>query len=37
MYPPDIHAERDNYKYFYDERNPEPLVKNMDVALAKLH
>ena len=34
---PDIHAERDNYKYFYDERNPEPLVKNMDVALAKLH
>ena len=33
---PDIHAPRDNYKYFYDEQKPESVLAGMDAALAKL-
>ena len=33
----DIHAPRDNYKYFYDERDPASLLGGMNEALAKLH
>jgi thiol-disulfide isomerase/thioredoxin len=32
-----IHAPRDQYKFFYDERDPAPLLANMDVALKQLH
>jgi len=32
-----IHAPRDQYKFFYDERDPAPLLASMDVALKKLH
>ena len=34
---PDIHAPRDNYKYFYDERDPASLLAGMSEALTKLH
>ena len=34
---PDIHAPRDSYKYFYDERDPASLLGGMSEALAKLH
>ena len=30
-----IHAPRDQYKYFYDERNPNSLLGGMDQALKK--
>ena len=33
----DIHAPRPDYKYFYDERNPKPLLDSMDAAAKKLH
>lgn len=31
-----IHAPRPQYKYFYDERNPESVLAGMDEALKKL-
>ena len=34
---PDIHAPRDSYKYFYDERDAASLLGAMNEALAKLH
>jgi len=33
---PDIHAPREQYKYFFDERNPESVLAAMDVASKKL-
>lgn len=33
----EIHAPRDKYAYFYDERNPASLLGGMTAALAKLH
>lgn len=33
---PDLHAQRDQYKYFYDESNPASVLAAMDAALAKL-
>ena len=33
---PEIHAPRDQYKYFYDEKNPESVLAGMDQALKKL-
>ena len=30
---PEIHAQRDNYIYFYDERDPKSVLAAMDVAL----
>ena len=33
---PDLHAPRDQYKYFYDESNPASVLAAMDAALAKL-
>lgn len=32
-----LHAPRDQYKYFYDERDPAQLLAGMDAALKKLH
>jgi thioredoxin-like negative regulator of GroEL len=32
-----IKAPRDQYKFFYDERDPAPLLASMDTALQKLH
>jgi thiol:disulfide interchange protein len=32
----DIHAPRDKFKYFYDERNPQSVLAAMDAALKKL-
>ncbi len=32
----DIHAPRDSYKYFYDEKNPASVLGGMDEALKKL-
>jgi thiol-disulfide isomerase/thioredoxin len=32
----DIHAPRDSYKFFYDEKNPESVLAGMDAALKKL-
>lgn len=31
----DVHAPRDQFKYFYDERNPESVLAGMDQALKK--
>jgi thiol:disulfide interchange protein len=31
----DVHAPRDQYKYFYDEKNPASVLAGMDAALAK--
>ena len=31
-----IHAPRDKYQFFYDEKEPGPLLASMDVALEKL-
>jgi hypothetical protein len=33
---PEIHAPREKYKYFYDERNPASVLAGMDTALKKL-
>ena len=33
---PDIHAPRDQYKYFFDEKNPESVLAAMDAASKKL-
>src|SRR5215470_941386 len=33
---PDIHAPRDQFKYFYDEKNPDSVMAGMDAALKKL-
>jgi len=33
---PAIHAPRDQYQYFYDEKNPAGVLAGMDQALAKL-
>lgn len=33
---PDIHAPREQYKYFFDERNAESVLAAMDVASKKL-
>jgi thiol-disulfide isomerase/thioredoxin len=33
---PDIHAPREQFKYFYDERNPTSILDGMDAALKKL-
>ena len=33
---PDLHAPRDQYKYFYDEHDPKSVLAGMDTALAKL-
>ena len=32
----DIHAPREQYKYFYDENDPAPILVSMDQALQKL-
>ena len=32
----DIHAPRDNYKYFYSESDPAGVLGGMDAALTKL-
>lgn len=34
---PGIHAPRDKYKYFYDERNPASVLAGMESALKKLN
>ena len=34
---PALTAPRNEYKYFYDEANPAPLLASMDAALKKLH
>ena len=31
----DVHAPRDQYKYFYDEKNPASVLAGMDAVLAK--
>ena len=33
---PDVHAPRDQYKFFYDEKNADSVVAGMDAALKKL-
>ena len=33
---PDIHAPREQFKYFYDEKNPDSVLAAMDVALKQL-
>jgi len=33
---PELHAPRDQYKYFYDEHDPKGILAGMDAALAKL-
>ena len=33
---PELHAPRDQYKYFYDEGDPKSVLAGMDAALAKL-
>ena len=33
---PDLHAPRDQYKYFYDEKDPAGVLGGMSAALAKL-
>ena len=33
---PELHAPRDQFKYFYDERDPGSILKGMDAALTKL-
>ena len=33
---PDIHEQRDNYKYFYNESDPAGILRGMDAALTKL-
>lgn len=33
---PEIHEQRDQYKYFYSESNPDSILGGMDRALAKL-
>lgn len=32
---PEIHAPREQFKYFYDERNPQSVLAGMDAALKK--
>ena len=32
----DIHAPREQFKYFYDERNPDSILAGMDAALKRL-
>ena len=34
---PEIHAPRDTYKYFYDEKQASSVLAGMDAALKKLH
>ncbi len=34
---PALTAPRTEYKYFYDEKDPAPLLASMDAALKKLH
>lgn len=34
---PALTAPRTEYKYFYDEKDPAPLLTSMDAALKKLH
>jgi hypothetical protein len=33
---PDVHAPREKYRYFYDEKNPASVLAGMDAALEKL-
>jgi protein-disulfide reductase (glutathione) len=33
----EIHAPREQYKYFYDERSPDSVLGGMNAALTKLH
>jgi thiol:disulfide interchange protein len=33
---PELHAPRDKFMYFYDEKNPESVLAGMDAALKKL-
>lgn len=33
---PEIHAPREQFKYFYDEKNPDSVLAGMDTALKKL-
>ena len=33
---PNIHAPRDQFKYFYDEKNPDSILAGMDAALKQL-
>jgi hypothetical protein len=33
---PELHAPRPQFKYFYDEKDPAPLLAGMDAALKKL-
>ena len=34
---PDIHAPRDKYRYFYDEKDPKSVLAGMDAAIQKHH
>ena len=34
---PGIHAPRDKFQYFYDEKNPDSVLGGMSAALKKLH
>ena len=34
---PGLHAPRDKFQYFYDEKNPESVLGGMSEALKKLH
>jgi thioredoxin-like negative regulator of GroEL len=34
---PNIHAPRDQFKYFYDEKNPDSILAGMDAALKQLN
>jgi len=34
---PDIHAARDKFKYFYDEKTPDSVLAGMSEAQKKLH
>jgi thiol-disulfide isomerase/thioredoxin len=36
-FDPELHAPRDKYQYFYDEKDPAGVLAGMDAALKKLH
>jgi hypothetical protein len=33
---PDIHEQRENYKYFFNESDPSGVLRAMDTAIEKL-
>jgi hypothetical protein len=33
---PELHEQRDNYKYFYSESDPASVLRGMDAAIEKL-